>query len=124
IKESDLNIDNSNIQSTFNPLGTGTVFVSKIRFHNLKKVEIGALLSAISFHGYSDTFSHSLGAAKPLGYGKIKVEIKEMKFLSEKLEYYLELYEDQMERHKSNWFKSDRMLQFLTMAKSEVSESE
>ncbi len=74
---------NFDVFTKFIPLESGAEFSFKIRFHNLKKSEIGAVLSALSFHGYNNTYFHSLGGGKPLGYGKIKVEdiiLKELKF--------------------------------------------
>ena len=57
--------------TSFIPLRQGSVFKCKIRFHNLKKAELGALLKAIHFNpkGF-----HSLGFAKAHGYGKVKIE--------------------------------------------------
>lgn len=46
-------------------------FKMRINIHNLRKAEIGALLSAITFHG-TDNVWHNIGAAKSFGYGKIK----------------------------------------------------
>jgi len=65
--------DNEKMKVKFKPLSANTVFKGKIVFHNLKKVEIGALLSAITFHGRSDKFMHNIGFAKPYGYGKIDI---------------------------------------------------
>lgn len=62
------------IETPFTPLGAGTEFTSRIRFHNLRPYELGALLSAITFCGKSDTCYHSLGFAKVYGYGKMKVK--------------------------------------------------
>jgi CRISPR-associated protein (TIGR03986 family) len=65
---------NDKIATKFIPLKEGARFKFKIRYHNLKKIELGALLSALTFHQTEGTF-HSLGMAKPLGYGKIKLNI-------------------------------------------------
>jgi len=56
--------------SCFIALKPDSVFSLKIRFHNLKKCEIGALLQALT---PSTTFSHSIGLAKPFGFGLISV---------------------------------------------------
>lgn len=47
-------------------------FNGKIRFHNLRPVELGALLSAITFHGNQKDCRHLIGQGKPYGYGKVK----------------------------------------------------
>jgi CRISPR-associated protein (TIGR03986 family) len=56
------------------PLEAGTVFTGVVRFHNLKIEEYGALLAALTFNGHDECF-HSIGEAKPLGYGKVKIDI-------------------------------------------------
>ena len=74
-QEPDQNIEK--IKTLFQPLEAGAVFESKIYFHNLLEVELGALLSAISFHQTPDCY-HSLGMAKPFGYGRVKLEITQI----------------------------------------------
>lgn len=62
------------IYTTFIPLPSGSKFRSTVIFHNLKPEELGALLSALTFHGYQERECyHLLGQAKPFGYGRIKV---------------------------------------------------
>lgn len=61
--------DNTN---PFYPMTIGSEFIANVRFHNLRRVELGALLNAISLRtGYF----HSIGFAKALGFGKVKIEI-------------------------------------------------
>lgn len=74
-KKPNIETDNENIASELIPLNEGAIFNGKIRYHNLRPTEIGALVSAITFHGNSDKFFHSLGGAKPYGFGKVKVEV-------------------------------------------------
>lgn len=52
-------------------------FYATIRFHNLKVEELGALVSAITFHNHLDC-SHSLGVAKSFGYGCVSIEIQKI----------------------------------------------
>ena len=61
----------------FIPLDQGTSFKSRITFHNLKECELGALIAALTFNGHPDCF-HSIGEAKPLGYGKVKISIDKL----------------------------------------------
>lgn len=65
--------DNKNVQTCFVPLDANTKFSSYIYFHNLKDYELGALLAAITFCGNQTSCCHSLGYAKPYGFGKIRV---------------------------------------------------
>lgn len=57
-------------------------FNETITFHNLKKVELGALLSALTFHGSKDCL-HSLGQGKPFGWGSILIEIENLEVSGE-----------------------------------------
>jgi CRISPR-associated protein (TIGR03986 family) len=65
---------NDTVMTPFKPLDTGSEFIGKIRFHNLKKVELGALLYTLSLSSFSDELFYSIGMAKPFGLGKIKVD--------------------------------------------------
>ncbi|SEP60642.1 TIGR03986 family type III CRISPR-associated RAMP protein [Neolewinella agarilytica] len=58
----------------FLPLDKGTQFKCELHYHNLRKVELGALLSAITFHGTQQS-RHQIGMGKPLGFGKVKIEV-------------------------------------------------
>ena len=40
---------NAKICTSFEPLGINTTFNGKIKFHNLKAIELGALLCALNF---------------------------------------------------------------------------
>lgn len=64
----------NNAGTSFQTIPSGSAFKTTIRFHNLREQELGALLSAITFHGNSDC-CHSMGQAKAYGYGSVKVEI-------------------------------------------------
>lgn len=77
--------------SFFKPLPANSEFKTTIRFHNLRPIELGALLSAISFHGSEEECYHSLGMAKPYGYGAVKLVVSS-----------LELYENASFTKESN----------------------
>ena len=107
--------DNEKMKVKFKPLSANTVFKGKIVFHNLKKVEIGALLSAITFHGRSDKFMHNIGFAKPYGYGKIdiKLTLKELKYSQDE---YLKEFEKQMNEFVPNWLNTEQLTELRKMA--------
>lgn len=65
---------NMNVVTRFKPVAAGTEFVVPIYFHNLRDYELGALLAAISFCNKENQCFHSLGFAKPYGYGKMKIQ--------------------------------------------------
>lgn len=64
---------NSNIKSILIPLKKGTIFESKVRFHNLLPIELGALLSALTFHNNENECFHLIGQAKSFGFGKTTI---------------------------------------------------
>lgn len=116
-KPSLLNEENKDIESTINPLPAGTVFKGKIRFHNLRAVEIGALLSALTFHGNADQYFHNIGSAKPLGYGKIKIAVHLPSGMFERnLDDYLAAYEKTMCAWDPQWLSSPYIRILLAMA--------
>lgn len=63
------------------PLSDGTVFKGQIRFFNLKPFELGALVSALTLFNTKGRY-HSLGMGKPLGYGKISVDVTRIMAIS------------------------------------------
>jgi CRISPR-associated protein (TIGR03986 family) len=112
-------IRNTKIGTQFISLKKGAEFKFKIRYHNLKKIELGALISALTFHNTEGTF-HSLGMAKPLGYGKTKLEVTGVENIND----YLCAFESYMNVNLKNdspeWTISPQMKELVAM----VSEQE
>lgn len=74
-KPAEENSKGKDTQNTlFIPLKEGAVFTGTIAFHNLRPVELGALLCALEFAGVPGC-RHQLGQAKPYGYGRCKYEV-------------------------------------------------
>ena len=87
---------NGNVTSTLKFLPRNCKFVMRINVHNLRKVEIGALLSAITFHKTRGVY-HNIGSAKGFGYGKLKcANLKLHGLNSDKEEHYLKAFEMEM----------------------------
>lgn len=63
--------ENENVESRFRPVPAGQTFKMRIVVHNMRKMEIGALLSAITFNHTPGTY-HNIGSAKGFGYGKME----------------------------------------------------
>jgi len=101
---------NKKVATTFTPLKSGVVFKGKLRYHNLKKSELGALLSALTFHNTDECY-HNIGMAKPLGYGKIKLEVKNIE-----VKEYLKAFELKINEQIENWHNQKQLLELLTMA--------
>ena len=104
--------ENDDVFSEYTPLPSGTAFFGKIRFHNLKKVEIGALLSAITFHNNHSHLFHSIGGAKPFGFGKVSIDILPPKLKHDWIEY-LQAFETLMGK---NWKESPQIKELFAMA--------
>jgi hypothetical protein len=65
------------VATRFKPLDKGATFKCAISYHNLRAEELGALISAITFHNTTDQF-HSLGMGKPFGFGRITVDVSNL----------------------------------------------
>ncbi len=117
-------IDNSNpkmnnVASKIKPLAKGTMFKFKIRYHNLRPIEFGALLSALTFHNHNKELFHSIGMGKPLGYGKIKVNSIISCESPQNLINYMILFEKEMDVFLGDngpWCKSESIVELFTMA--------
>jgi len=102
---------NENIGTTFKPLQDGVLFNGKLRYHNLKKVELGAILSALTFHNTPNTY-HNIGMAKSLGYGKIELKLDGIKDVQE----YLKEFELLVSAEIDEWSDSKQLKELVTMA--------
>ena len=111
------------ITTTFVPLSSGSEFVFKVRYHNLREFELGAILTALTFYGQSNRFYHSIGMAKPLGYGKVQLEIQEIE--SSELNHsnmntYMNKFIDALEKKlQIKWKTSKEIIEFFTIAKEQ-----
>lgn len=116
-------------KTEFTPLKEGVMFSGKIHFHNLKKSELGALVSALTFNGHPKCY-HSIGEAKPLGYGKVAIKIKSITDIAnsdntniskiscmEKEKYYLDAFRKLMIAHYDRWEDSASIRELIAMAK-------
>lgn len=106
----------------FTPLRAGAIFTGTINYSNLRRVELGALLSALTFHNNSTECYHGIGLAKSYGFGRVSLKIKDgidQKALSE----YLGEFESainaymQVEDPNFDWHKSQPVRQFISMSK-------
>lgn len=115
--------DNEKTKSTLKPLPAGNTFTTSISLHNLRKVEIGALLSALTFHKHENTY-HNLGMAKGYGYGKIKICGIKLKGLNYSADEYMKTFENEMNMFlKRDWIKTEQIQKLIGMAKEHSSDS-
>ena len=114
----------------FIPLDKGTSFKGRITFHNLKECELGALIAALTFNGHPEC-CHSIGEAKPLGYGKVKISIDKLSVISikdifaktddptqQETDYYFNKFKDVMtENIGTGWENSNSIRELCAMAR-------
>lgn len=99
------------VTTKFRPLKKGT-FTFSIRYHNLKKVELGALISAITFHDHPDAF-HSLGMGKPLGLGKVRLSVNNIDNYTDALKSFEAFMTASL---GYDWSDSSEIRELITMA--------
>jgi len=109
--------------TSFTPLGdyddskfNEFTFSGKVRFHNLKKVEIGALVSALTFHNNEDDFYHNIGMAKSLGFGKIKIDLDTKPYQKHLIEYEIMMNKTL----NKNWIETEQIKELFVMAYKEL----
>lgn len=66
---------NSNVVTRFRPLPAETRFQGTLRVHNLRLVELGAVLWACDFGARIDRF-HTVGMGRNLGYGRSTLSLR------------------------------------------------
>ena len=106
--------------TTIRPLKAGATFECDITFHNLRPIELGALLSAITFHNTPEC-RHQLGQGKPYGFGKVRYEVLTDTIGEQSISFYLEKFEMEMEdnfSNKTNWITSPQIAELFTIAQN------
>lgn len=114
------------VDTYMEPLDKGAKFRGTVSFHNLRPVELGALLSALTFHNTPEC-RHQLGMAKAYGFGKCRYNIKlNITAVSQgsqpkDAEYYMATFEDYMSRHVAGpWIQQQPIKELFTMAGNDV----
>jgi CRISPR-associated protein (TIGR03986 family) len=119
---------NDKVLTTLKLIPANRSFTFSINVHNLRPVEVGALLSSLTFH-QTDNIYHNIGMAKSFGYGKLKVSIKSLEGFHYDVETYLKKFEQEMNEFtysysKSKWTDSSPVNDLLSMASEHVSDLE
>lgn len=119
-------VQNERVGTSFRPLRGGARFRTRLTFHNLRRVELGALLWALDFGGRPNC-RHGLGLGKPFGYGAITLSLQSQElipndptFPSSTPPTPSELraeYHAFMEREVRGWEASEQIYQLVTMAR-------
>ena len=99
----------------FIPIPTGQAFIMRINVHNLRKMETGALLAAISLHKNPGVY-HNIGSAKGYGYGKLECVNISHPLLKYSTEEYLKAFEHEMSVWaEEDWSKTDPLRYLLAI---------
>lgn len=110
-----------NVATSLIPLKEGAQFRFSIKVHNLKPIEVGALVWALTWGG-NQHLRHSIGMAKPNGYGVaavriISTDLNDMSGASVKAADCLQAFTRQMDCVvDGEWNKTRQMEQLLAMA--------
>lgn len=112
---------NENVVTEMKPLPAGTTFKLLISVHNLRPIEVGALLSALTFHG-TEGPCHNIGQGKSFGFGSLRIKKLELKNFKYDEHAYLRDFEWEMSKfYDSNhpgelWANSDMVKTLLSIA--------
>lgn len=117
-------VGNPDIDSTLFPLKAGAIFNGKVIFHNLRPVELGALLSALTFHS-TEGCCHLLGQGKPYGFGKTKYDVSlHCRERIESKEYFMALFERTITKQVTDWRNTDTIRSLIALSRKEVEANE
>lgn len=116
---SDISGVSNDMISTLIPLAPGASFKGKIRFHNLREIELGALLSAMTFHNTPGCY-HQFGQAKPYGYGRTSMKNIRLHIVRGKQAdngYYMALFEKTLsDASKGRWINSPSVNELISIS--------
>lgn len=110
------------LDTMFRPLLPGATFEGAVYFHNLRPAELGALLSALTFHNSPQAY-HQLGLAKPYGYGRCKYGVRLHAHPlaggeARDADFYMGCFESLMDKHLEpmQWCKTEGVCALMAMA--------
>jgi len=104
------------------PLDSGSLFQTTVTFHNLRPIELGALLCSIDFCGNTGC-SHNLGQGKPLGYGKVRMAVgrTDIRKVTDGSPYDCSIaindFKMEMEQNIEGWAESDQLKELFALAR-------
>jgi len=120
---------NRSVQVRLHTLPPQTLFEGRIVFHNLKPVELGALLWVLTWGGKAE-LRHSLGMGKPFGFGQVRIDLQadrcrlipndpaepEAALTPERIEQLMRAFVQTMTEQIPQWERSPQILNLLAMA--------
>lgn len=110
-------VGSEKLDSKLIPVKGGATFGGEIVFHNLRPIELGALLSALTFHSNAADYYHLLGQAKPYGYGRclysITLEGEELADVN----YYMGCFEHELNKKLGiTWHETPQITELFALA--------
>lgn len=112
--------ENKNVLTLFNAIPAGLTFCGQVVVHNVRKAEIGALLSAILMNKTKGCY-HNLGLAKSFGYGKFSCSV-ELNGLKYSIEEYLRAFEAEMYSAGFNMSVQESLNKMISIASEHTSD--
>jgi CRISPR-associated protein (TIGR03986 family) len=114
-------LETGKVETVFSPLGPGTVFRGRVRVHNVRPAELGAILWALDFGGDPHA-RHQLGLARPLGYGRVRLthtswQVEDMQDRPVDPASCIEAFRRAMESQISGWASSPQLRELVALAR-------
>lgn len=114
-------LDGDRVSTVFKPLPAGATFRAHIDVHNLRPQELGALLWALDFGGEASA-RHTIGLAKPLGYGRVRITLKGNRLTANSggtvdLDQCRQAFINYMMSQVPEWDKSPQIRELLAIAR-------
>lgn len=112
---------NEKVMTKMKLLPVGLTFKFQISVHNLRPMEVGALLSALTFHGAKSSH-HNIGQGKSFGFGGLSVRKIELRNFQHNEHNYLKEFEWEMSKFYDSehpgrlWVNSDKVTSLLSIA--------
>lgn len=112
------------VKTYLRPVTDKVTYQGKLRFHNLKKEELGALLWSITWGGDPD-LRHALGMGKPFGFGQLSIEVdwdsstvipNKPSLQVPPQDEFENAFKQNMEEFVSPWEQSNQIIQLKAMA--------
>ena len=116
--------ENENVRTSIRPLPAGSSFECDVHVHNVRPVELGALLWALDF-GERTECRHALGQARPFGFGSVSLSVRTAELrtargvpadddpLAAAREAYTAYMNDQLD---GLWSDSEQMVELVALA--------
>lgn len=111
---------NTDVTVSLQPLAAGSQFQGRVRIHNLRPFELGALFWALDFGGNG---RHALGMGKPFGLGRVHLEVVEESLIANDLDAVapdrqscLKAFQEKISKAIPNWSQTPQVRALCAMA--------